>query len=136
MRNQVVTKFITIEGLNVVGMRHWCQRNLHIGEVLTLVREPENPFDENAIALYNQNGSEKMAYIGRFVAEGMAKLMEHSKILNRCSLIAIVTGHWEIVNLDQGPRQTCNVSLQVFDHHYNEILNLIEEMGFSHADIV
>ena len=55
----MVTKFITIEGLNAVGMRHWCKRSLHIGEVLMLVREPENPFDENAIALYNQNGSDK-----------------------------------------------------------------------------
>ena len=136
MGNQVVTKFITIEALNAVDMRHWCKRSLRIGEVLMLVREPENPFDENAIALYNQNGSEKMAYIGRFVAEGMAKLMEHPKILNRCSLIAIVTGNMEIVNWDQGARQTCNIALQVFDYHYHEILNYIEEIGFSHTDVV
>ena len=138
MENPMVTKFIIIEDFHAVGMRHWCERSLHRGEVLSLVREPENPFDENAVALYNQNGSEKMAYIGRFEAKGMKILMEHPHILNRCSLIAIVTGNWEIdpVYLDQGPRQTCNVALQVFEHHYQEIVNCIKEIGFAHADVV
>ena len=52
----MATKFILIEQIDAVGMHHWCKRNLHKGEVLTLVREPDNPVDKNAVALYNQNG--------------------------------------------------------------------------------
>ena len=90
----MATKFILIEQLDEVGMHHWCKRSLHKGEVLTSVREPDNPVDKNAVTLYNQNGSEKMAYLGWSDAKRMKMLMEHPNVLNRYNLMAIVTGKW------------------------------------------
>ena len=134
-RNKMATKFILIEQLDAVGMHHWCKRNLQKGEVLTLLREPDNPADKNAVALYNQNGSEKMAYSGWSDAQRIKILMEYPHVLNRCNLMAIVTGKWEVVVWDQGPRQTCNVALQVFECHCEEMLKYIKEIGLCHAHI-
>ena len=133
--NKMATKFILVEQLDAVGMHHWCKRSLQKGEVLTLVREPDNPVDKNAVALYNQNGSEKMAYLGWSDAKRMKILMEHPNVLNRYNLMAIVTGKWEVVVWDQGPRQTCNVALQVFECHCQEMLKYINEIGLCHAHI-
>ena len=99
----MATKSIIIEQLDAVGMHHWCKRSLQKGEVLTLVREPDNPVDQNAVALYNQNVSQKMAYLGWSDAKRMKELMEHQNVLNRCNLMANVTGKWEVVIWDQGP---------------------------------
>ena len=78
---------------------------------MTLVREPGNPVDENAIALFNQNDSERMAYLGWYDVKRMQLLMEYPYVLDKCNLMATVTGKWEVVVWDQGPRQTCNVGL-------------------------
>ena len=43
--------------------------------------------------------------------------MKYPHVLNKHNLMAIVTGKWEVVVWDQGPRQTCNVALQVFECH-------------------
>ena len=60
----MTTKFIIIEQLDAVGMHHWCKRSLQKGEVLRLVREPDNPVDVNAIALFSESGSEKNGLLG------------------------------------------------------------------------
>ena len=85
-------------------MHHCFKRKILRGEVLTLVREPGYPLDENAIALFNQNGSERMAYLGWSDAKRMKLLMEHPHVLDKCNLKAIVTGKWKVVVRDQWPR--------------------------------
>ena len=79
--------------------------NYREGEILKLVREPDNPVDVNAVALYNDTGSEKMAYLGWAGAKRVALLMQHTNVLKKHNLMAIVTGNWEVVELDQGPKQ-------------------------------
>ena len=88
----MATKYILAEQLDAVGMHHWCNWKLQKGEVLTLVREPGNPVDENAIPSFSQNGSERMAYLGWSDAKRMKLLMEHPHVSNKCNLMAIVTG--------------------------------------------
>ena len=85
-------------------------QRLQRGEILKLVREPDTPIDVNAVALYNDTGSEKMANLGSAGGKGVALLMQHANVLNKHNLMAIVTGNWEVVDWDQGPRQTCNVA--------------------------
>ena len=131
----MTTKFIIIERLDAVGMHHWCRRSLQKGEVLRLVREPDNPFDGNAVALYNQTGTEKMAYLGWSDAKRIKLLIEHSCVLNRSNLMAIITGKWEVVIWDQGPRQTCNVALQVLACHTQQVLDFIKNIGLCHAHV-
>ena len=132
---RMATKFIIVEQLDAVGMHHWCKRKLQKGEVLRLVREPNNPVDVNAIALFNENGSERLAYMGWSDAKRMKLLMEHPSVLNKSELMAIVTGKWEVLVWDQGPRQTCNVALQVFECHSQQVLDYIKEIGLWHAHI-
>ena len=132
----MATKFIIIEQLDAVGMHHWCKRSLHKGAVLRLVREHDNPVDVNAIALFCESGSEKMAYLGWSDAKRMKLLMDHPHVLNKNNLMAIITGKWEVVVWDQGPRQTCNVAIQVFECQSQELLNYIKEVGLCHAHIV
>ena len=71
----MTTRFIIVEELDAVGMHHWCKRILQRGEILKLVREPDNPVDVNVVALYNETGSEKMAYLGWADAKRVALLM-------------------------------------------------------------
>ena len=131
----MTTRFIIVEELDAVGMHHWCKRILHRGEILKLVREPDNPVDVNAVALYNDTGSEKMAYLGWADAKRVALLMQHANVLNKHNLMAIVTGNWKVVDWDQGPRQTCNVAFQVFECHSEQLLDYIKGIGLCHAHV-
>ena len=45
----MTTRFIIVEEMDAVGMHHWCI--IQRGEILKLVREPDNPVDVNAVAL-------------------------------------------------------------------------------------
>ena len=98
------------------------------GGILKLVRELDNPVDVNAGALYNETGSKKMAYLGWTDAKRGALLMQHANVLNKQNLMAIVTGNLEVVDWDQGPRQTCNVAFQVFECHSEQLLDYIKEI--------
>ena len=44
--------------------------------------------------------------------------------------MTVVTGKWEVVVWDQGPRQTCNVALQVSECHSQELLNYIKRLAY------
>ena len=132
----MATKFIIVEKLDAVGMHHWCKRSFQKGEILRLVREPNNPVDANTIALFDESESEKMAYLGWSDAKRVKLLMEHPHVLNKHNLMAIVTGKWEVVVWDQGPRQTCNVAFQVFDCHSQQLLDYIKQIGLCHAHVV
>lgn len=127
--------FIVIEQLDAVGMHHWSHRKLNKNETLKLVREPDNPVDVNAIALYQHDGAEKLAYLGWSDAKRMCMLIENPMVLNRHNLLAIVTGKWEIVLYEQGPRQTCNVALKVLRSNANVVLQYVKSIGLCHAYI-
>ena len=75
-----------------------------------------------------------MAYLGWSDAKRVKLLMEYPHVLNKHNLI--VAGKWEVVVWDQGPRQTCNVALQVFDCHFQQLLDYIKQICLCHAHIV
>lgn len=62
---------IPVVGINV-GSRLKAIQTLNVGDVLQLVREPENPFDKNAIKVYTKEGRE----IG-FVAKDYASILAY-----------------------------------------------------------
>lgn len=49
-------------------------KSLHIGDGLTLIREPENQYDKNAVAVYA--GPRMVGYIGKESAPGIARKMD------------------------------------------------------------
>ena len=93
------------------------------------------PLDVNAVALYNDTCSEKMAYLGWADAKRVALLMQHANVLNKHNLMAIVTRNWEVVDWDHCPRQTCNVAFQVFECHSEQLLDYIKEIGLCYAHV-
>ena len=127
----IATNFIIIEKLDAVGMHHWSH-----GEILKLVREPDNPKDPNAIALYDQHQISKLAYLGWSDALQMRKVMLHEKVLNKVNMKAIVTGKWEVVLWEQGPQQTCNVAVKVLSCNTVEFVNYIKSIELVHCYIV
>ena len=111
------------------------QKETTEGEILKLVRESDNPVDVNAVVLYNDTGSEKKAFFGWADAKRVALLRQHDNVLNKHNLMAIVTGNWEVVDWDRGPRQTCNIAFQVFECHSEQLLDYLKEIGLCYAHV-
>jgi len=55
-------------------------RDCKSGEVLKLIREPNNPVDENAIKVCNQK-KQQLGYLSRHVASKVAPLLDSGKIV-------------------------------------------------------
>jgi single-stranded-DNA-specific exonuclease len=55
-------------------------RHCREGERVILKREPDNPYDENAVAVFRQNG-DQIAYLSRDNAAWVAHLMDEGKEL-------------------------------------------------------
>ncbi len=65
------------------GMRQEVFRRLRSGQPLRLVREPDNPYDELAIAILTEDGH-KLGYIPRSCNEVPAALADQSVTLRAC----------------------------------------------------
>lgn len=61
---------------------------------LKLVREPQNPYDHNAIQVHNEQGKQ-LGFLSRSVSETLAPMMDNGIVI-QCTLSQI-TGH----SLDQ-----------------------------------
>ena len=51
------------------------------GDALEARRDPENPYDENAISLHVQDG-ERIGWVARYLSEGLAPLMDAGRLLS------------------------------------------------------
>ena len=68
-------------------------KNLEKDSELLLIREPSNPKDRNAIAVYW--GSKKLGYLSREEAAQYASGLDHSKITSLPAIITAITGSEE-----------------------------------------
>lgn len=84
MSSNGLTTTVTI----VVGINYYPHRKLVSGDLLTFKREPENRFDRNAIAAYNEAG-EQVGYLSRNRAKQYAARLDSGLI---SFLPAIVLG--------------------------------------------
>ena len=76
------TKVVGITESNPDGTsRQELIRRCRRGEPLLLIREPDNPDDENAIAVCRQSG-EAIGYLTKYVAEDLAPQIDAGKILD------------------------------------------------------
>lgn len=60
---------------------------------MTLVREPDNPHDPNAVAVYDATGKHLTAYINKQRARQMAVLLDTGERLKAISIRATHSGH-------------------------------------------
>ena len=59
----------------IVGVQHY-RGTIHPGETGTVRRQPSNPYDRNAIAVYSPHGGIQVGHIKREVAAVLAPLMD------------------------------------------------------------
>jgi len=66
--------------LSIVGESHYQDaiRPCRQGDRVILKREPENPHDENAVAVFRENG-EQIGYLSRDHAEWVARVIDEGK---------------------------------------------------------
>ena len=119
---------IILRDIAAVGLHHWSHK-LEKGEQLLLRREPDNPVDANAVELLSPQTLQRMAYCARSDAEKLTILMQDPRVVNRDHIFGIVTGKWEVVIWEQGPRQTINVALEVDTSVANSFLDYVTNMG-------
>lgn len=60
--------------------------NFHPGEPVRLVREPENPYDRNAVAVYDATGQYLAAYVNKQKARTLAKLIDSGTEIEAISI--------------------------------------------------
>ncbi|MBM0255576.1 HIRAN domain-containing protein [Micromonospora sp. 4G55] len=60
--------------------------NFYPGEPVRLVREPENPYDRNAVAVYDATGKYMAAYVNKQKARTLAKLIDSGAEIEAISI--------------------------------------------------
>ena len=65
-----------------VGIRYY-QGVAHPGEFVTLVREPNNPYDRNAIRVDNMHG-QKVGHVNKEAAAKLSRLLDNSRLPLTC----------------------------------------------------
>ena len=88
----------------VVGIRYY-RGVIHAGEFATLQREPDNPYDRNAIRVENM-GKEKVGHIKRELAYQLAKLLDNRPVMECLQIDATIPG--------RGNAYTLPLELKVF----------------------
>lgn len=102
---------LIIRNLYAVGMHHWGDRSLAVGERYSLEREHDNPRDVNAVCISDKKKS-KRAYLKR----------EHAYVIARLMRMCI-SDLWllkpkqepEVRDKRFGPQQRCNVGCLIKD---------------------
>ena len=94
------TTFVGSSEYRIVGLQHYDGR-AHPGEYVTLVREPHNPYDRNAIRVDNLRG-EKVGHIKRQSAELLSRVMDNrgKKIRIDASILDNGCAYWSPVRLE------------------------------------
>jgi hypothetical protein len=95
-----------LESVNVVGEQYYAlalrDQSFAPGRRLTLLRQPQNPFDANAIAVFNSDASLQVGFLPREDAKRLARALDKGTRMDALSI-------WEV--LDHGRRVQIRVLL-------------------------
>jgi hypothetical protein len=89
--------------------------DFHPGQPVRLVREPDNPYDPNAVAVYDATGEHMAAYVNRQKAKMLAKLIDSAAEIEAisirgtrpgvaCDQIAILAARPDVIRHLMSPR--------------------------------
>lgn len=116
MPDLIKTKVVGVTKRNEDGQsRQELIELLDPGDELYLEREPDNEYDENAIAVFNESW-EQIGYLSRKVAEELAPLMDEG-YETKCIVTAITGGS------DDKPSFGCNIEITVYSPEEWAVLN-------------
>lgn len=104
---------ISIRPLFIVGMYQQCHKQqLEIHSVFTVKPEPENPFDKNAVAVYD--GCSRVAYIRRDLSIHLCNFLQHnSSNIKR----VLLKPERESKPSVKGPEQFCSLIIDIDEQH-------------------
>lgn len=121
---------IKIPDLRAVGMHgdHWGAPQLVLGKSYTLVREPENTRDVNAVAI--KDGHTTKGYITRKDACRLAPIMDSSLV--RGPVYAKFHHPAEVVSKKLGPQQMGNIGFKVLAEDQPKVQALLKSWFLNH----
>lgn len=117
MSDNFYSKLAGVSKKNKDGRRRQevIEEDLYEGLDLYLEREPENPYDPNAIAVFASEYGDQVGYLKSEVSEELAPLMDRGQLVT-CQ-VAEITGDYD---------QTRGVNVQVTKYTLEETRELIE----------
>lgn len=99
LRWQTLPRREGLEAVKVVGLKHHGNAQdpaFAPGNALRLVREPNNPYDTNAVAVYDAEGQTQVGYLPREHAERIAKRLDAGEELRCLSMWETLDGRWRV----------------------------------------
>ena len=119
-------KNVVIRNLYAVGMHHWAGNQLQIGPVYYCQPEPNNVYDANAVAIFEEKElSKKAAYLRREDAKLVKQLFCQNFITSYCYLRAKCVP--EKFNKRKGPMQNVSIGFRVSDTKVEELENFCKD---------
>lgn len=117
MSDSFYTKLAGVSKKNEDGRRRQevIEEDLYEGLDLHLEREPDNPYDTNAVAVFASEYGDQVGYLSGKIAEELAPLMDRGQLVT-CQ-VAEITGDYD---------QTRGVNVQVTKYTLEETRELIE----------
>ena len=103
-------EMMIIDALYAIGMPHWGASHLQVG-AYTLLREPTNPYDPNAIAVYD--GPRKVAHLARSNAARLSKILDSDEVNPTTAVYLKPKEKPEVKSRREGPRQMCTIGFKV-----------------------
>ena len=117
-----------IKDIYAVWMHHWDSKNLPIDDVLYVQNEPENPFDETAVAIFrDKQTNTRCAYLQKKYAKFISVLLKEHLMLGVVYLKAkdLPTKF----SVYSGPKQRCNLGFKTDDKNVFRIREVCQGRG-------
>ena len=124
---------VFLYGLLAVGMRHYGNSGLVVGEGYYLRRDRDNPHDENAVAIVDRSGRKK-ASLKRDAATVVAGLFDDTLIhISRNKIVLKPKTHPTYNSPIVGMAQRCNIGFYCKDEDRQVVATRLSNSGFRYC---
>lgn len=113
-------KKVVIRNVQVVGMHHYGRRELALGATYTVAAEPSNPYDTNAVAVFD--GPRKVGNLKRDCAKAVYRIIQENKAKSKYYIKPLDVA--EVKNRRTGPQQTCVMAFKCLEEDTNELISI------------
>ena len=117
---------VIVRDLHVVGMHHHGGRSLEIGGIFQAVHEPNNPYDNNAVAIQTKEGR-VVAYLARNHARVVVDVFKYGVALG--SVMVRVSSGAEVKKRRYGPQQLVVIGFKVLEGHKEAVVKRFRQNG-------
>lgn len=100
--------------------------NLCVGQQLVLKRMPDNPYDSNAIAVYDTKSLQQIGYIRKYVAANLAPIMDRRDRCVACTVKEITGGGVQYIGI--------NILIEIFERNAGSVNEDAEHWKISSKD--